>query len=354
MKVAVIGAGYAGMVAANRVAKKIKGAEITVINPRPDFVERVRLHQQIAATKQVATPLREILPGRVRTLVTTVDTIGDGVVRLAGGESAGFDFAFLAVGSTVRPLPGTLAVGEWESAERARTVLAAMPADGVVTVIGGGPTGIETASEIAAARPDLDVRLVGTAVAETFTGRARQRILDGLERLGVAIVNDGVAAAEPGSVRLRSGQEERSDLTLWAIVSGVPDLAARSGLAVDDSGRVIVDDFLRSVTDPRIFAVGDCAAVPGSRFACQCSVPQGGHAADNLARIVAGKSPARFSMRFVGRGVSLGRKDAVVQLTRRDDTLRDGYLAAKVAVAAKEAATRGASFGARTGFGGSW
>ncbi|HEY1175616.1 MAG TPA: FAD-dependent oxidoreductase, partial [Phytomonospora sp.] len=209
-KVVAIGAGYAGTVAANRVAGKIKGADVTVINPRPDVVERVRLHQRIAAAARVATPLREILRDGVRTRVSSVGEIGDGAVLLADGESVDFDYAFLAVGSTVRPMPGTLAVGAWESAERARTVLAAMPPGGAVTVIGGGPTGIETASEIAAARTDLNVRLVGSAIAATFSGRARQRILDGLERLGVELVADGVGAAGAGYVRLRSGLERPS------------------------------------------------------------------------------------------------------------------------------------------------
>src|SRR5437016_4506761 len=45
MKIVVVGAGYAGMLAPNRLVKKVKAAEITVINPRPGFVERVRLHQ---------------------------------------------------------------------------------------------------------------------------------------------------------------------------------------------------------------------------------------------------------------------------------------------------------------------
>jgi len=57
MQVVVVGGGHSGTLVANRVAKKVKDGKITVINPRPDFVERVRLHQQIAGTYSAATPL---------------------------------------------------------------------------------------------------------------------------------------------------------------------------------------------------------------------------------------------------------------------------------------------------------
>ncbi|MFG3510008.1 NAD(P)/FAD-dependent oxidoreductase [Streptomyces sp. NPDC047821] len=351
MKVVVVGAGYAGMYAANRLAKKVRTAGITVINPRPDFVERVRLHQQIAGTADAATPLTSMLRAGITPRTATVDKIGDGVVRLDDGTSLDFDYAFLAVGSTARPMPGTIPVGTWEGAEQARVALAALPADSTVTVIGGGATGIETAAEVAGARPDLRVRIVGPSVAGDFSHRPHQRVRAGLERLKVDIVDDGVTEVTDGTVRLRSGAAFASDLTLWAIVSGVPDLAARSGLTVDAEGRALVDECLRSVDDERIFAVGDCAAVPGARFACALAAPQAAHAVNTLARLIAGREPTPYAVRYVARAVTLGRKNAVGQFTRPDDTLRRAYVTGRTAVVIKELASRGGKFGARTGTG---
>ncbi|MFF4443362.1 NAD(P)/FAD-dependent oxidoreductase [Streptomyces sp. NPDC001502] len=351
MKVVVVGAGYAGMLAANRLAKKVKTAEITVINPRPDFVERVRLHQQLAGTAVAAAPLASMLRHGITSRVGTVDKIGDGCVALEDGTSLDFDYAFLAVGSTVRPMPGTVPVGTWEGAEQARVTLAALPADSTVTVVGGGATGIETAAEVAEARPDLRVRIVGSSVAGGFSHRAYQRVRSGLVRLNVDIVDDGVTEAADGVVRLRSGAAFASDLTLWAIVSGVPDLAARSGLKVDADGRALVDEYLRSVDDERIFVVGDCAAVPGARFACALATPQAAHAANTLARLIEGRKPESYSLRYVARAVTLGRKNAVGQFTRPDDTLRRAYVTGRTAVVIKELASRGGKYGARTGTG---
>jgi NADH dehydrogenase FAD-containing subunit len=344
MRILVVGAGYAGTIAANRLARKVKAAEITVINPRPDFVERVRLHERIAGTGAATTPLTSMLSDGIATRIGTVDKIGDGQATLGDGASLDFDHLFLAVGSTVEPMPGTVAAGTWEGAQEAR-----------VTVIGGGLTGIETASEIAFGRPDLHVRLVGGTIAAGLSAEAQKRVRAGLDRLNVEVVEDRVTGIAPGAgegggdlVCLGSRPPFASDLTLWAIIAGVPDLAARSGLEVDADGRAVVDQYLRSVTDPRIFVVGDCAAVPGSRAACATAMPQGAHAADTLARMIQGREPEPYSMGYTGQAVSLGRLDGLVQLNRRDDTARRFYLAGRTAAVAKERVCRYARFGART------
>ncbi|MGP3987303.1 NAD(P)/FAD-dependent oxidoreductase [Streptomyces sp. 3N207] len=355
MRVVVVGAGYAGTIAANRLAKKVKSAEITVINPRPDFVERVRLHEQVAGTSAAATPLTSMLREGITTRLDTVDKIGDGQVALGDGSSLDFDHLFLAVGSTVAPLQGTVPVGTWEGAEEARAALAGLPGGRAVTVVGGGLTGIETAAEIAFGRPDLRVRIVGQTIAASLSAGAQKRVRTGLDRLNVEIVEDSVAQIDPGAgegggdrVLLHSRPQFTSDLTLWAIIGGVPDLAARSGLEVDADGRAVVDEHLRSVTDPRIFVVGDCAAVPGARAACATAMPQGAHAADTLARVIEGRTPEPYSMGYTGQALSLGRRDGLLQSGRRDDTVRRLYFAGRTAAAAKERVCRYAKFGART------
>lgn len=61
MQVVVVGSDYSGTLVANLIDRTVQDARITVINPRPDFVERVRLHQQIAGTYSAATPLAQVL-----------------------------------------------------------------------------------------------------------------------------------------------------------------------------------------------------------------------------------------------------------------------------------------------------
>ena len=354
MQVVVVGAGYAGTIAANRLAKKVPDAHITVINPRPEFVERVRLHEELAGSGSAATPLAGMLTAGITTRIGAVEKVGEGEVLLANGDHLPYDYAYLAIGSTVSPMAGTVPVGTWEGALEAGQSLAALRSGSTVTVIGGGLTGIETAAEIAAARPELNVQLVGDNIGASLSEGARRRTGAGLEKLGVTIIEERVnhLQTEPGTTRgtlhLSDGGTVESDLTLWAIIGTVPDLAARSGLEVDAYGRAVVDQYLRSVSNERIFVVGDCAAVPGSRAACATASPQGAHAADTLARIIKGRKLKPYSMGYTGQALSLGRRDGILQMSRRDDTPTRIFIAGRPAAAAKESVNRYAKYGSRT------
>ncbi|MFC6013967.1 NAD(P)/FAD-dependent oxidoreductase [Nocardia lasii] len=349
MNIVVIGAGYAGTLAANRLHRKMPDARITVVNPRGEFIERVRLHQQIAGTGEAARPLREMLRDPIGIATATVDKIGDGTLTLSDGRNLDFDHAILAVGSTANPPVGAIPVATWEGAQRARAELAALAAGAIVTVIGGGLTGIETVTEIAEARPDLRVRLVSDTVGASLSAGGQRRVRAVLDRLHVEIVTEHITEIGAATVRLDSGTELRSDLTLWAVFAEVPALAARSGLAVDADGRALVDENLRSITDPRVFVVGDCAAVPGMRMACATAGPQGAHAADTLARMSKGRAPRPFSLGYAGQGMSLGRRDALQQLTDRADNPRRVAFSGPIAVVVKERVTRYAADASRTG-----
>lgn len=329
MKVVVIGAGYAGTIAANRLVKKAGDVEVTVVNPRGEFVERVRLHEYIAGSGTATTPLTEMLDPRIALRIGAVEKIGDGTVALADGTELPFDHLVYAAGGAITAPSGTVAVGGLESAETARAALAALPDGALVTVVGGGLTGIETAAEVAESRPGLRVRLLSEdEVGASLSDRARARVHRELERLGVTIERGRYAAPDG------------ADLVLWAIATQVSDLAARSGLSVNESGRVLVDEFLRSVSDPRVFAVGDGAAVPDARMSCQTALPQGAHGADNLARVLAGEQPKRYSMGYVGQNVSIGRRTGVIQSSRRDDTPTRIWFGGRPAALMKEQVCR--------------
>jgi NADH dehydrogenase FAD-containing subunit len=202
----------------------------------------------------------------------------------------------------------------------------------------------------------LTVRLVGRGFAPGLSEKARRRVRTGLERLNVIVLDDVVtevrdAGDGAGEVRLESGDRLASDLVLWAVIGGVPDLAARSGLEVDERGRALVDAYLRSVGDPRIVVAGDCAAVPGSRMSCQTAEPQGAQAADTVARMVQGRPLRPYSVDYVATCISLGRRDGVIQPSHRDDSPRRRFLAGRAAAVTKEAVVRSARFSARTGIG---
>lgn len=352
MKIVVVGAGYAGTIAANRLLRKVPDARITLVNPRRQFIERVRLHEELAGTGSASTLLAHIVRSGINTVASSVDKIGDGTVLLESGETLEFDHAFIAVGSTVNPMHGTIPVGTWEGAQVAKSRLDGLAPGSNVTVIGGGLTGIETAAEIAYARPHLHVSLVAPAIAASLSQRAAARTRRGLDKLRVVVIEDSVTgvhnSGERDVVVLASGRTLASDVTLWGMIGTVPDLVAKSGLEVDEQGRAVVDRYLRSTSDSRIFVVGDCAAVPGARPSCATASPQGAHAADTLARIHKGRKPKPYSMGYTGQALSLGRRDGILMASRRDDTPRNFFIAGRPAAVAKESVNRYAEYGSRT------
>ena len=98
-RVVVIGGGYAGTVAANRTSRK---AAVTVINPRPYFVQRTRLHQFAVGNHHASGDYRRLLGKGVELLVDTATRIEPDTrtVHLASGATVEYDYLIYAVGST--------------------------------------------------------------------------------------------------------------------------------------------------------------------------------------------------------------------------------------------------------------
>ena len=138
-------------------------------------------------------------------------------------------------------------------------------------------------------------------------------------------------------------------VTVWTAGFGVPDLAARSGLRTDALGRLLTDETLTSVDDPRIVAAGDAAAPSGQplRMSCQAAIPLGAQAANTVLSRIAGTPPAVVNQAFTGQCVSLGRSYATFQLARPDDTPVNLAIGGRVAASIKEAVCKGTVWGIR-------
>jgi NADH dehydrogenase len=349
--VVVVGGGYAGTLATNHLRQR-PDIDITLVNARPVFVERIRLHQLVADTGSATADYGTLLGDGIRLIVDTVDHIEIATRRilLTSGAELTYDYLIYAVGST-GAMPSTVpgaaefaySVADLESAQRLRYAVADLPANGPVTVVGGGLTGIETASELAErGRP---VTLVcGGILGPSLSNRGRRSVAKRLRKLGVNVL-ESVAASQVrwDAVVLTDGVVLPSAVTVWTAGFAVPNLAERSGLRTDALGRLLTDETLTSLDDERIIAAGDAAAPSGQplRMSCQAAGPLGAQAANTVLSRIAGKTPALLNQAFVGQCISLGRAHGTVQLARTDDTPVNVVVGGRSAASIKEAICKG-------------
>lgn len=345
--VVVVGGGYAGVMAANRLTQR-EDVTVSLVNPRPDFVERIRLHQLVGGSDDAVVDYRDILARRVRLVVDTVTRIDapQRSVALATGRTVSYDYLVYAVGSGSADarVPGAAdfayPLGSLEEARRLRPVVDAAPATAPVTVVGGGPSGIEVAAELAEAGRRVTL-VCGPVLGPYLHPRGRLAVARRLAHLGVTVLDGAdaqVTAVTRASVELSDGRLLPSDVTIWTAGFGVPDLAAGSGLSTDAAGRLLTDETLTSVDDVRIVAAGDSASPSDLpfRMSCQAAGPLGAHAADTVLRRIADQRPAPVAIGFVGQCLSLGRRAGLMQFAHSDDTAGSLYVGGRSAARLKQ------------------
>lgn len=356
-RIVVLGAGYAGLAAARRFARKSRDTRVTLVDARAEFVERVRLHQRVAGQRTRAWDLRELLAGTridfVQARAVGLDPDA-GQLRLDSGAVLDFETLVYALGSTAAATVPGVAEYAFVLATPEDAARIAVSGAGPVAVVGAGSTGIELAAELAETQPHSRVLLLGSEEPGAWlSARAGAHIRQVLQRLGVEIHSAAkvVEVTEAGP-RLADGTVLAAATTIWTAGFAVPQLAAEAGIAVDASGRILTDASLRSVSHPNIYAAGDSAVIAGPgdrelRMACATALPAGKYAADAVAARLRGREPRKLAFRYVVQCLSLGRRDGVIQFLHADDRPARTVLTGRSAAWVKERIVRGAAAATR-------
>ncbi|MEK8025385.1 MAG: hypothetical protein RLY78_627 [Pseudomonadota bacterium] len=195
---------------------------------------------------------------------------------------ADYDRLLIATGSTpfMPPLPGRELAGVMAYRDIADTeaMIAAAARETHAVVIGGGVLGLEAANGLAQRGMDVTVlHLGGWLMERQLDARAGALLRQALEQRGLRFALQAqtaafVAAADGprvAAVRLADGRELPAGLVVVAAgIRPANALAREAGLlcALDGRGGIVVDDTLQTVTDPRIYAVGECASHRGTAY----------------------------------------------------------------------------------------
>ncbi|RPK47309.1 FAD-dependent oxidoreductase [Streptomyces sp. NBC_01260] len=367
-RIIVLGAGYTGATAAGRLAKRLRREDVTItlVNAEPDFVERVRMHQLAVGQDLRPRPFSEMFAGTGVELklaeVTGID-VGRKTVAVRDANSAeeqelAYDSLVYALGSSwnTQGVPGTAEhaheIAGRPGALRLRERLAGLDAGQPVVVVGGGLTGLEAATEIAEARPDLDVALAARGgLGDWLSPKGRLHLRKVCDRLGITVHEDtAVTGVDADRVAASDGTSIPAAVTVWTTGFAVHPIARATALEVTGTGQIVVDGTMRSVSHPDVYAVGDAAMAMGPgdkplRMSCASGTPAAWQAADTIAaRLTGGKLPDT-PLRYFNQCISLGRREGLIQYVTADDRAVSAALTGRLAAVYKELVCKGAAWG---------
>jgi NADH dehydrogenase FAD-containing subunit len=234
---------------------------------------------------------------------------------------------------------------------RLRERLARLHAGQTVVVVGAGLTGLEAATEIAEARPDLDVSLAAHGgLGDWLSPKARQHMRKVFGELGITVHEEAVVAdVEADRVATADGRVIPAAVTVWTTGFAVHPIAKATVLEVTGTGQIVVDGMMRSVSHPDVYAIGDAAFGMGRggkplRMSCASGIPMAWQAADAIvARLTGGRLP-NAPLRYFHQCISLGRKDGLIQYVTADDRAVQAVLTGRFAAVYKEFVCRSAAW----------
>jgi NADH dehydrogenase len=350
-RVVILGAGFGGLTAARAMADT---AHVTVVD-RHNFQTFLPLLYQVStaglAADHVAHPIRGALrkTGIQFRMGSPISVDHKNrTIKLDSSEVLEFDQLIVALGSVTADfsIPGVAehALG-MKSVNEALTIraevmrrfedLCRFEDDTIfsISVVGGGPTGVEMAGAFAelvrgplkndqahaAAHIRINLIEAGPRILPMFSEKLSARAKKDLEKLGVnVLLNTAVAELKPRSIIVKDGDAIASEVTIWAAgVKGEPAGGLLNLPLV--STRIDVDQSLQVKNYPGIFAIGDISGYVGKdgRFlpmVAPVAMQQGRFIAKQIKRLADGKALEAFKYIDKGSMATIGRHKAVVEV----------------------------------------
>ncbi len=357
--VLVLGGGFAGVGAAQELRKS--DVDVVIVDEHDYHTFKPLLYQVATGLLEqpaVGHPIRDLVHKQenARVHIDAVESIDveKREVRFAELKPLAYDYLVLALGAEVNffgvegavehafplyTLPDAVRLKEhvlerWEAADRDPSLIE----DGAlnVVVVGGGPTGVETAGALAelyngvfvndyrdvpAGSARITLVEAGTDLFTMFKENLREYTRKALTKLQVEIMTgEVVQSVGERRVTLKSGTVIPAHTLVWGAGLQGNALVNGLGLELERGSRIAVDEQLRIPAHPEVYAVGDLAAIIDPKT--EQVLPQlgsvalqsGEHAGKTIARLAAGKEPEPFKYTDKGTMAAIGRGAAVVQM----------------------------------------
>lgn len=302
-RIVIVGAGYAGILTAKKLAKKFKKQKdvtITIIDKNPFHTMLTELHE-VAANRvdedSIKISLKKVFAGRkVEVKLDTVTSVDFTKKTVIGANTSyPYDCLVLAAGSTPTffGIPGaqenTFKLWSYEDAVVLRDHIQATFRKAMCEtnteerrriltfwVVGAGFTGVEMIGELAEYVPILcekygidrnEVTLYNvdglSRAIPTLTEKLSAKVERRLAKMGVKVIlNSFVANVGKDFIELKQNDQVvnyKAGTVIWAAGIQSADVTknTKDNLEVVRGGRVQVDSYLRSTKDENVYVIGD-------------------------------------------------------------------------------------------------
>jgi len=361
-RIVVLGGGFGGVAATRHLERLCRGrpdVEITLVSRENFFVLTPLLFEACSGRLELrhcAQPIRPCLR-RARFVEATVESVDveRRIARAVASDGGAYDLPYdqlvVALGAATNEtlIPGSSSAFTFktmadalllrnqviEQFERADAASDAELRRRSLTfvVIGGGLVGVELLGELTAfaddvlryypriRRDELGFHLfeAGPRTLPEIDPELAAVATQVLARRGADIrAATPVRSLEPGRVHLADATIEAGTIVLAAGI--VPNaVASRIPVAHDERGRIDVDAAMRSRSHPEVWALGDCAAIPGPSgrpypALAQHAIREARQLAKNLVASLDGRSTAPFIFDTLGTMAALGHSQAVAKV----------------------------------------
>lgn len=271
----ILGGGYGGMRLLHGLLpdKLPENVHVTLVDRLPYHCLKTEYYALAAGTTSDAN-IRMDFPEHRRLTkksenITEIDLSGQSV-HLSNGETLTYDDLVIGLGSedNYHNVPGagefTLSLQTIKKARKTYEALTNVSPNGTVSIVGGGLSGVELASELYESRPDLRIRLFdrGEIILSSLPHRISQYVQQWFVDHDVEIINEAdITKVEPNML-YNHDEPVESDAIVWTAGIRPNRLIQDIDVDKDDHGRIKLTEHHQIPGYENVFAAGDCASLP--------------------------------------------------------------------------------------------
>jgi len=327
--VVIIGAGFGGVEAARCLAKHEDQVEITIVSKQENFLYYPALYKLAAQDTTAFSDLRwkNMIPKSVNFVVDEVISIDRNSKKISffKREDLSYDVLILALGSVIEDfgIPGVrenmCQFRTLEDIHCLRTIITehkkAHHKEPII-IVGGGPTGVELAAciqkvfdEDKSNKNNIHNHVLIIEASPNIVGqlpeKARYAIKNRLIDIGVGIHTGMKVLSYDGQTLKTATGDFTSNTVAWTAGLVANPLLKDIGGEYDKRGRIMVNEYLETVVDENIFAIGDSASTMRAGLA-QTAIYDGKFVADTIINKINNKKRPIYEAPSVGYAVPVG------------------------------------------------